>query len=89
MKYFSWCFYSLREFLQSKPNKTKQKRKIRCSHKNLFKPGNLLVIISKPEKKESSVAPLSFATDRHVSVEGFCNLMICPMAHKRPWSWVR
>lgn len=82
----SRCFYSLRNFFynQNQPNKQK-----RCSHKNRFKPGIFLVVISKPEEEESSVTLLTFATDHHVSVEGFCVLMICPTAHKGLWSWVR
>lgn len=32
---------------------------------------------------------LPFTTDHQVSLEGFCNLMMCPKAHKRPVSWVR
>lgn len=53
----SWCYYSLRKFLQLK-KKTNQKQRRRCSHKNLFKPHILLVVVNKPEQEESSVTPL-------------------------------
>lgn len=88
----SRCFYSLRKFIQSKNKQTEKNP--RSAHKNLSKPGILLAVISKPEKEESSVTPTAF---HHgplqcvfaVSVEGFCNLMICPTAHERLWSWAR
>lgn len=60
MKYFHGAFIAWGNFYNQK--------KKRRSHKNLFKPGILLAVISKPGKEESSVTPLPLATDHHVCV---------------------